>query len=74
MSILNVLLRADQLLVAVDTWAEDAPTQKPSVGAKLLLIPQHNLANLPLASSLGLRSRRGKPSLPGETLFSSFFP
>lgn len=38
-----MLLRPDQLLVAVDTWAEDALTQKPSVGAKLLLIPQHNL-------------------------------
>lgn len=43
MSILNVLLCPDKLLVAVDTWAEDALTQKPSVGAKLLLIPQHNL-------------------------------
>lgn len=43
MSILNVLLRADQLLIAVDNWAEDALTQKPSAGAKLLLIPQHNL-------------------------------
>lgn len=43
MSILNVLLRPDQLLIAVDTWAEDALTQKPSAGAKLLLIPQHNL-------------------------------
>ena len=44
MSILNVLLRPDQLLVAVDTWAEDALTQKSSAGAKVLLIPQHNLA------------------------------
>jgi len=43
MSILNVLLRPDQLLIAVDTWAEDALTQRPSAGAKLLLIPQHNL-------------------------------
>lgn len=43
MSILNVLLRADQLLVAVDTLAEDALTGAPSAGAKLLLIPQHNL-------------------------------
>lgn len=43
MSILNVLLRPDQLLIAVDTWAEDALTQKPSAGAKLLLIPEHNL-------------------------------
>lgn len=43
MSILNVLLRPDQLLVAVDTLAEDAFTGAPSAGAKLLLIPQHNL-------------------------------
>ncbi len=43
MSILNVLLRPDQLLVAVDTLAEDAFTGAPSSGAKLLLIPQHNL-------------------------------
>lgn len=43
MGILNVLLCPDQLLVAVDTWVEDALTQKPSVGAKLLLIPHHNL-------------------------------
>ncbi|MBA0101254.1 hypothetical protein WH218_19670 [Stenotrophomonas indicatrix] len=43
MSILNVLLRPDQLLIAVDTWAEDALTGAPSAGAKFLLIPQHNL-------------------------------
>lgn len=43
MSILNVLLRADQLLIAVDTLAEDAQTGAPSEGAKFLLIPQHNL-------------------------------
>lgn len=43
MSILNVLLRADQLLVAVDTLAEDAQTGAHSSGAKLLLIPQYNL-------------------------------
>lgn len=43
MSILNVLLQADQLLVAVDTLAEDARTGAQSSGAKLLLIPQHNL-------------------------------
>ena len=43
MSILNVLLAPDQMLVAVDTLAEDALTGKPSSGAKLLLIPQHNL-------------------------------
>lgn len=43
MSILNVLLRPDQLLVAVDTLAEDARTGAHSSGAKVLLIPQHNL-------------------------------
>jgi len=31
------------VLIAVDTWAEDALTHRPSAGAKLLLIPQHNL-------------------------------
>lgn len=43
MSILNVLLSPDQLLVAVDTLAEDSRTGAKSAGAKLLLIPQHNL-------------------------------
>lgn len=43
MSILNVLLRPDQLLVAVDTLAEDAFSGVTSAGAKALLIPQHNL-------------------------------
>lgn len=43
MSILNVLIRPEQLVVAVDTWAEDAVTGAGSAGAKLLLIPQHNL-------------------------------
>jgi len=43
LSILNVVLRPDQLLVAVDTLAEDALTGVKSSGAKLLLIPQHNL-------------------------------
>lgn len=43
MSILNVLLRPDQLLVAVDTLAEDARTGAHSSGAKVLLIPQHNV-------------------------------
>jgi hypothetical protein len=43
MSILNVLLRPDQLLVAVDTLAENASTGEVSAGAKLLLIPQHNV-------------------------------
>ncbi|PII15834.1 hypothetical protein CR920_08500 [Stenotrophomonas indicatrix] len=43
MSILNVLLRPDQLLVAVDTLAENASTGEVSTGAKLLLIPQHNV-------------------------------
>lgn len=43
MSILNVLLTRDHLVVAVDTLAEDARTGAHSAGAKLLLIPQHNL-------------------------------
>lgn len=43
MSILNVLLRPNQLLVAVDTRAENASTGEVSTGAKLLLIPQHNV-------------------------------
>lgn len=43
MSILNLLLTRDHLVVAVDTLAEDALTGAHSAGAKLLLIPQHNL-------------------------------
>lgn len=43
MSILNVLLTPEKLLVAVDTLAEDVMTGKPSSAAKVLLIPQHNL-------------------------------
>lgn len=43
MSILNVLLSRDQLVIAVDTLAEDALTGAHSRGAKMLLIPQHNL-------------------------------
>lgn len=43
MSTLNVLVRPDRLLVAVDTFAEDALTGEQSKGAKLLLIPQRNL-------------------------------
>jgi len=43
MSILNVLLTREHLVVAVDTLAEDARTGAHSAGAKLLLIPQHNL-------------------------------
>lgn len=43
MSILNVLLTPDHLVVAADTLAEDALTGAHSAGAKLLLIPQHNL-------------------------------
>ncbi|WP_099561674.1 hypothetical protein [Stenotrophomonas maltophilia] len=43
MSILNVLLTRDHLVIAVDTLAEDALTGTHSAGAKLLLIPQHNL-------------------------------
>ncbi len=43
MSVLNVLLTPEKLLVAVDTLAEDAMTGRPSSAAKVLLIPQHNL-------------------------------
>lgn len=43
MSRLNVLVRPDQLVVAVDTLAEDALSGRPSQSAKVLLIPQHNL-------------------------------
>ncbi|MBN4998576.1 hypothetical protein JY421_00840 [Stenotrophomonas maltophilia] len=43
MSILNVLLTRDHLVVAVDTLAEDARTGAHFAGAKLLPIPQHNL-------------------------------
>ncbi len=43
MSILNVLISRDQLVVAVDTLAEDALTGAYSAGAKVLLIPQHNV-------------------------------
>lgn len=43
MSILNVLISRDQLVVAVDTLAEDALTGAHSAGAKMLLIPQHNV-------------------------------
>lgn len=43
MSILNVLLSADQLVVTVDTWAEDALSGQASAGAKVLLIPQHQI-------------------------------
>ncbi|HGM6931408.1 hypothetical protein [Stenotrophomonas maltophilia] len=47
MSILNVLISLDQLVVAVDTLAEDALTGAHSAGAKVLLIPQHNVHSLP---------------------------
>ncbi len=43
MSILNLLLTRDHLVIAVDTLAEDALTGGHSAAAKLLLIPQHNL-------------------------------
>lgn len=43
MSILNVILSPDKLLVAVDTLAVDAMTAEHSSAAKLLLIPQYNL-------------------------------
>lgn len=42
MSILNVLLRPDRLVVAVDTLAESAQSGRQSAGAKVLLLPQHN--------------------------------
>lgn len=41
MSILNVLLQKERLVVAVDTVAEDAHTGQLSEGAKILVIPQH---------------------------------
>lgn len=43
MSILNVLVSHEQLVVAADTLAHDALTGAPSAGAKLLLIPHYNL-------------------------------
>lgn len=43
MSILNVLISRDQLVIAVDTLAEDALTGAHSAGAKMLLMPQHNV-------------------------------
>ncbi len=43
MSILNVILSPDKLLVAVDTLAVDTMTGGHSSAAKLLLVPQHNL-------------------------------
>jgi hypothetical protein len=43
LSILNVLLSPERMLVAVDTLAEDALTGAKSSGAKFLLIPQHNV-------------------------------
>lgn len=43
MSILNVLLTAEQLVVTVDTWAEDALSGQASEGGKVLLIPQHQI-------------------------------
>lgn len=43
MSILNVLMTPDRAFVAVDTLAQDAVSGEISEGAKLLLIPQHNI-------------------------------
>lgn len=43
MSILNLLLTSEHLVVAVDTLAEGALTGAHSAGTKLLLIPQYNL-------------------------------
>lgn len=51
MSNLVVLLRPDQLLVAVDILAEDALTGAASTEAKLLLIPQYNLVKASRASA-----------------------
>jgi len=43
MSILNILMTPNHAFVAVDTLAQDAVTGEKSEGAKLLLIPQHNI-------------------------------
>lgn len=43
MSILNVLMTPEQAVVAVDTLAQDVLSGELSEGAKLLLIPQHNI-------------------------------
>ncbi|MNV19122.1 hypothetical protein D3C71_1099730 [compost metagenome] len=43
MSILNVLMTPERAFVAVDTLAQDAVSGEVSEGAKLLLIPQHNV-------------------------------
>lgn len=43
MSILNVLMTPERAFVAVDTLAQDAVSGEISEGAKLLLIPQHNI-------------------------------
>jgi len=43
MTILNVLLSPERLVVVVDTLVEDAASGAPSVGAKALLLPQHNV-------------------------------
>lgn len=43
MSILNVLMTPERAFVAVDTLAQDAVSGEVSEGAKLLLIPQHNI-------------------------------
>lgn len=43
MSILNVLMTPERAFVAVDTLAQDAVSGETSEGAKLLLIPQHNI-------------------------------
>ncbi|MGL4691192.1 MAG: hypothetical protein ACRCWE_03630 [Stenotrophomonas maltophilia] len=43
MSILNVLMTPSRAFVAVDTLAQDAVSGEVSEGAKLLLIPQHNI-------------------------------
>lgn len=44
MSILNVLLSPDRLLIAADTLTEDSANGLHSMGSNLLLIPHHNAA------------------------------
>jgi len=43
MTVLNVLLSPERLVVVVDTLVEDAASGAPSLGAKALLVPQHNI-------------------------------
>jgi len=43
MTVLNVLLSPERLVVVVDTLVEDAASGATSLGAKALLLPQHNV-------------------------------